>query len=301
MQSFESSKISDYFGIELMGIDLYKKLKDKYIEIIKKLFHENHIVVFRNQNLTDEEQLSFTRNFGELEIFPEVDKTKDSLKTYHVANVSLEGKHLTDKDEQVIFQKVNQRWHTDSSYRFTPSYASLLYGIEVLPNEAEGGETEFVNMFKVYENLNENLKLKLESLHMVHYYEFGRRMFPNLPQVSEFERENIPPVSHPLIRLHPERNDYKSLFFTANAGNEIGGMSQEDGAALHKELVNIVSNSSFRYKHRWKKGDLVMWDNRCLLHRAIPYDMNKFRRVFRRTTVAGSGAIKGPFLDPLKL
>ncbi|HIK87316.1 MAG TPA: TauD/TfdA family dioxygenase, partial [Alphaproteobacteria bacterium] len=97
MQSFESSKISDYFGIELMGIDLSKKLKDKYIEIIKKLFHENHIVVFRNQNLTDEEQLSFTRNFGELEIFPEADKTKDSLKTYHVANVSLEGKHLTDK------------------------------------------------------------------------------------------------------------------------------------------------------------------------------------------------------------
>ncbi len=153
-------------------------------------------------------------------------------------------------------------------------------------------------MFKVYENLEDNLKTKLESLHMVHYYEYGRRMFPNLPPVSAFERENIPPVSHPIIRLHPDRNNKRSLFFTANAGNEIGGMKQEEGASLHSHLVDIVENSSFQYKHRWEKGDLVMWDNRCLLHRAIPYDMNKYRRVFRRTTVAGSTAIKGPFLNP---
>ena len=127
-------------------------------------------------------------------------------------------------------------------------------------------------MFKVYEGLDEKLKAKLEYLHMVHYYEFGRRMFPNLPPVSEFEKENIPPVSHPLIRLHPDRNNSRSLFFTANAGNEIGGMTQDKGACLHKNLVDIVSDSVFKYKHRWKKGDLVMWDNRCLLHRAIPYD-----------------------------
>ena len=101
-----------------------------------------------------------------------------------------------------------------------------------------------------------------------------------------------------MIRLHPDRNNDRSLFFTANAGNEIGGMTQDKGACLHKKQVDIVSSSVFNYKHRWKKGDLVMWDNRCLLHRAIPYDMNKYRRVFRRTTVAGSSAIKGPCLNP---
>ncbi len=301
MNRFIKNKLSDYFGIELTSIDLSKKFSDIEIEDIKQLFQDNHLIVFRNQSLTDNQQLKFTEYFGDLEVFPEADKTKDSPKTYHVANVSLEGKHLTDQDDQVIFQKVNQRWHTDSSYRFIPSYASLLYGIEVLPNEAIGGETEFVNMFKVYENLNDELKEKLESLHMVHYYEFGRRMFPNLPPVSAFERENIPPVSHPLIRLHPDRNNKKSLFFTANAGNEIGGMKQDEGALLHSDLVDIVESSKYRYKHRWKRGDLVMWDNRCLMHRAIPYDINKFRRVFRRTTVAGNGAIKGPFLDPIKL
>ncbi|MBF86373.1 MAG: 2,4-dichlorophenoxyacetate dioxygenase [Pelagibacterales bacterium] len=286
------------FGIEISKIDLSSSLSNDEITNIKKLFQDFHLIVFKEQNLNDDDQLKFTEYFGELEEFPEADKTKESNKTYHVANVTVEGKHLKEEDDQVIFQKVNQRWHTDSSYRFIPSYASLLYGIEVLPDEARGGETEFVNMFKVYENLEDDLKTKLESLHMVHYYEYGRRMFPNLPPVSAFERENIPPVSHPIIRLHPDRNNKRSLFFTANAGNEIGGMKQEEGASLHSHLVDIVENSSFQYKHRWEKGDLVMWDNRCLLHRAIPYDMNKYRRVFRRTTVAGSTAIKGPFLNP---
>ena len=293
-----SKKLSDCFGVEISKIDLTLNLSIEEINSIKKLFQDSHLIVFKEQSLNDDEQLKFTEYFGELEEFPEANKTKQSPKTYHVANVTLEGKHLSEKDDQVIFQKVNQRWHTDSSYRFIPSFASLLYGIEVLPDEALGGETEFVNMFQVYENLEDDLKTKLEALHMVHYYEFGRRMFPNLPPVSAFERENIPPVSHPVIRLHPDRDNKKSLFFTANAGNEIGGMKQEEGALLHSHLVDIVENSSFKYKHRWEKGDLVMWDNRCLLHRAIPYDMNKYRRVFRRTTVAGSSAIKGPFLNP---
>ena len=293
-----SKKLSDCFGVEISKIDLTLNLSIEEINSIKKLFQDSHLIVFKEQSLNDDEQLKFTEYFGELEEFPEANKTKQSPKTYHVANVTLEGKHLSEKDDQVIFQKVNQRWHTDSSYRFIPSFASLLYGIEVLPDEALGGETEFVNMFQVYENLEDDLKTKLEALHMVHYYEFGRRMFPNLPPVSAFERENIPPVSHPVIRLHPDRDNKKSLFFTANAGNEIGGMKQEEGALLHSHLVDIVENSSFKYKHRWEKGDLVMWDNRCLLHRAIPYDMNTYRRVFRRTTVAGSTAIKGPFLNP---
>ena len=298
---FKSLEILHNLGAIIDDIDLSNTLSDKDILEIKDLFFNKHILVFKNQNLSEEEQLKFTENFGNLEIYPEFDKTNDSSKTYHVANVSQDGKHLTDNDEMSLYQKVNQRWHTDSSYRFTPSYASLLYGIEVLPDSAEGGETEFVNMFKVYENLEEPLKLKLESLHMVHYYEFGRRLFPELPPISTYEKKNVPPVSHPLIRLHPDRNNEKSLFFTANAGNQIGGMSQKEGEDLHKSLVDIVSKSPYRYKHRWQKGDLVMWDNKCLLHRAIPYDMNQYRRVFRRTTVAGLGAIKGPFLDPAKL
>ena len=297
MTNFLTRKINDNLGIIIEGIDLSETLSNENFHKINNLFFDNHIIVFKNQKLNEENQLLFTKKFGDLEIYPEADKTKKSPQTYHVANVSLDGHHLNDQDEQVIFQKINQKWHTDSSYRFIPSYASLLYSIEVLPADAEGGETEFVNMFKVYESLNSTLKNKLESLHMVHYFEFGRRMYPELPPMNAFERENIPPVSHPLIRLHPDRNNKKSLFFTANTGKEISGLTQEKGALLHSDLVKIVNNSSYKYKHRWDKGDLVMWDNRCLLHRAIPYNINKYRRVFRRTTIAGIGPIKGPYTN----
>lgn len=297
MTNLIKKKINDNLGITIEGIDLSDGLSRADFNEIEYLFFNYHVLIFKNQNLNEENQLLFTKNFGDLEIYPEADKTKNSPRTYHVANVSLEGKHLTDKDEQVIFQKINQKWHTDSSYRFIPSYASLLYSLEVLPDSAIGGETEFVNMFMVYEALDPLIKKKLESLHMVHYFEFGRRMFPELPPMNTFEKENIPPVSHPLIRLHPDRNDKRSLFFTANTGKEISGMTQEEGGLLHAELVEIVNKSSYKYKHRWDKGDLVMWDNRCLLHRVIPYNMNKYRRVYRRTTVAGKGPIKGPYLN----
>ncbi|MDQ2805093.1 MAG: TauD/TfdA family dioxygenase, partial [Pseudomonadota bacterium] len=169
--------------------------------------------------------------------------------------------------------------------------------LEVLPDEAEGGETEFSDMFLAYDALPEAMKARLQPLHMVHYYEFGRRLFPELPPVSQQEREFVPPVSHPLVRVHPDRDNRRSLFMTTNAGNEISGMSLEDGQALHHQLAEHVSEPRFCYRHRWRKGDLVVWDNRCVLHRARAYDMARYRRVFRRTTVAGNGPVRGPYSE----
>lgn len=236
-----------------------------------------------------------TKQFGPLEVFPEQDKTKDAPTIHNVANVASTGEHLPETDHRVAFQKVNARWHTDSSYRYIPSYASLLYGIEVRPDEAEGDRTIFSNMLLAYEALPTDVKALIEPLHMVHYYEFGRRLYPSLPPVTPHEKQAIPPVSHPLVRLHPDRDNQRSLFMTANAGNEISGMSLEDGQALHRQLVEHVSRPEFCYFHKWRKGDLVVWDNRVTLHKAEPYDMGRYRRVFRRTTLAGDGPVLGPF------
>jgi len=255
------------------------------------------MLCFRDQTLSEAQQIAFSELLGPLESFPEKDKTKSASTIYHVANVSADGAHLPETDHRVIFQKVNARWHTDSSYRYIPSFVSLLYGIEVLPDDAVGGETEFSNMFLAYDALPEALKRRIEPLHMVHYYEFGRRIFPELPPISQIEREFVPPVSHPLVRVHPDRGGQRSLFITTNAGNEISGMSLEDGQALHRRLAEHVSQDAFCYRHRWRRGDLVVWDNRCLLHRARAYDMARYRRVFRRTTVAGSGPIIGPYSE----
>ncbi|MEE2804839.1 MAG: TauD/TfdA family dioxygenase [Pseudomonadota bacterium] len=291
--------VSEALGAEVIGLDVSKPLDAGILQVIQQAFLDHHLLVFRDQVLSGEEQVAFSKQFGALEAFPEADKTKGAIEIYNVANVSPEGEQFDINDHRAIYQKVNARFHTDSSYRSIPSLASIMYGIEVLPEQAEGGETEFSNMFKAYEALSKTMKAHLEPLHMVHYYEFGRRLYPELPPVPIEERRMVPPVTHPLIRVHPDRDNRRSLFVTTNAGNEIGGMTLEEGQALHGELAEHVARPEFCHRHRWKVGDLVMWDNRCLLHRAIAYDMAKHRRVLRRTTVGGSGPVIGPFAAPL--
>lgn len=291
-------RLGPALGAEVIGVDLARPLDAPSFAGLRAALQEHHMLCFRDQSLTEPQQIAFSERFGPLESFPEKDKTKSESTIYHVANVSADGEHLPETDHRVVFQKINARWHTDSSYRYIPSFISLLYGIEVLPDEAVGGETEFANMFLAYDALPDALKRRIEPLHMVHYYEFGRRIFPELPPVSQAEREFVPPVSHPLVRVHADRDGRRSLFLTTNAGNEISGQTLEDGQALHARLAEHVSQDAVCYRHRWRRGDLVVWDNRCLLHRARAYDMARYRRVFRRTTVAGSGPILGPFSQP---
>ncbi len=154
----------------------------------------------------------------------------------------------------MIFQRNNARWHTDSSYRFEPSLASILYGIEVLPEGAEGGETGFSNMLLAYEALPEDTRRRLEPLHMVHSYEGIRRLEPSMPPTSAAERDAFPPVAHPLIRVHPDRHDQRSLYFTCNTSREIGGGRLEEGQRLHEWLREWVDQPRFCYYHRWRTG-----------------------------------------------
>ncbi len=281
-------------GAEIGGLDLARPLTPAELGAVRGAIRAHHLLCFRDQHLDSDEQVAFSKRLGPLEVFPEQDKTKGENTVYNVANVSPEGDHLPVDDHRVIYQKVNARWHTDSSYRFIPSFVSIMYAIQVLPDGAKGGETEFSNMLAAYDALPGELKARIEPLHMVHYYEFGRRLFPQLPPVSHHEREHVPPTCHPLVRIHPDRGYRRSLFFTTNAGNEVSGMTMEDGVALHRRLASHVSRRDFCYLHRWRPNDLVLWDNRVLMHRAKGYDMARHPRVFRRTTVAGSDPILGP-------
>jgi len=288
-------RLSPSLGAEIVGLDLAQPLDAPTLGHVRDAFQEHHMLCFRDQRLTDEQLMAFSVQLGPLEAFPEKDKTKGKIEVYNVANVSPEGEHLAVEDPRVIFQRNNARWHTDSSYRFEPSLASILYGIEVLPEGAEGGETGFSNMLLAYEALPEDMKGRLEPLHQVHSYEGIRRLEPTMPPTSAAERDAFPPVTHPLIRVHPDRGGRRSLYFTCNTSREIGGGTLEEGQRLHEWLREWVDQPRFCYYHRWRLFDLVMWDNRVLLHRAIPYDYAKHRRVLRRTTVAGRGPVLGPF------
>lgn len=288
-------RLSQAMGAEVIGIDLSKPMNESEIARLRQALNENGVLCFRDQHLTEAQQIEFSRSWGPLEDFPEENKTVGASTVYNVANVSAEGVHLPETDHRVIFQRVNALWHTDSSYRYVPAYASLLYAIEVMPDDAVGGRTGFSNMVAAYEALTPEMKARIEPLQMVHSYEHGRRLYPQLPPLTKFEKDTVPPVSHPLVRVHLDADNRRSLFITANAGNEISGLTLEEGQALHRELIEHISRPEFCYFHKWNKGDLVVWDNRSTLHKAEAYDMAKYRRVFRRTTVAGNGPVLGPF------
>ena len=293
--------LSNDFGVEIKKFDCSKEIKSDEIELLKKIMQDKHFICFKNQNLDGNNLAKFTKNFGDLEAYPEKDKTKGKIEIFNVSNVSEDGAHLDPDDQRVVLQKNNSRWHTDSSYRYLPSVFSILYGQETLPPEVEGGQTQFSNMLVAYDRLPEDKKNLLQPLHQVHSYNDIRRLEPSLPELTYEEKCNFPPVTHPIVRVHPDRNFRKSLYFTSNTSLEIGGMSLEQGKELHKWLVDYISQPKFCYTHNWQKNDLIMWDNRVLLHRVIPYNYAKYRRAMIRGTVEGKDPVLGPFSNEVRL
>ena len=139
MSDFNISPVSETLGAEVLGLDVSRPLDVETIATLRNAFQNYHLLCFRDQDLSDEQLTAFSTQFGPLEIFPEEDMTKNAVEVYHVANVSMEGDHLSEDDPRVVYQRNNGRWHTDSSYRYIPSLASIMYGIEVLPHNAKGG------------------------------------------------------------------------------------------------------------------------------------------------------------------
>jgi alpha-ketoglutarate-dependent 2,4-dichlorophenoxyacetate dioxygenase len=174
-------------------------------------------------------------------------------------------------------------WHSDSSFKRVPSLCSLLSARIVPP---EGGATEFASARAAYPSLPEPLRRRVENLVVVHDFAWSRdQVRPGF--FTAEERAVYPPVRHPLVRTNPV-NGSKSLFLGAHASH-VEGMPIEEGRALLKELLGRVTQPPFCYQHEWTLGDLVIWDNRCVLHRATPYDATRFTRLMQRTTIGGDG------------
>ena len=168
-----------------------------------------------------------------------------------------------------------------------PSLGSILHGLEV---PLEGGETWFCNMIRAYEALPPEIKQRIEGRHMVHAQDFTRVTCPGLTPLTQEQREQVPPVTHPLIRTLGDGR--RSLFVNAAAAYFVGGMPFEDGKAFHKQLMDLATRPAHVYRHRWSLGDVVMWDNRATMHRVTPYDGNKYRRAMQRTEILGNEIVR---------
>lgn len=271
-------RLSPVAGAEITDVDLAQPLSSALREAVMTAFLEHHLLVFRDQRLTGDQQHALTLQFGEIEGHVGRGLDGTPLPLVHIVdNLDANGKPAATEGLG------NYRWHTDKSYHAVPSLMTMLHALE-LPSY--GGDTQYANTAAGYAALPESTKKEIAHLEVVHSWEASRRNLGAKPPTEEQKRER-PPVTHPLVRTHPDTG-VKALYLGLHTSHVVG-MPDDEGRALLARLLEHTTQPEFVYVHRWRPGDLVLWDNRCLLHRAARnYEMGAHRRILQRTVVKGT-------------
>ena len=275
------TRLTPPFAAKIDGADITRPVDDPTWTAIRAAFDEHSILLFRGQPLDDEKQIAFSQRFGSLEVTRSMNPAAGTLFARQ-SNLDIKtGDVIPPEDRRMVYQLANMLWHSDSSFKPVPSLCSLLSARIVPP---EGGATEFASTRCAYPALPEAIKRRVKDAVAVHDFSWSRdQVRPGF--FTEKERAEYPPVRHPLVRRNPV-NGREALFLGAHASH-IVGLSVEDGRALLKELLEHVTQPQFCYRHEWQEGDLIIWDNRCVLHRATPFDTTRHKRLMQRTTVSG--------------
>jgi alpha-ketoglutarate-dependent 2,4-dichlorophenoxyacetate dioxygenase len=276
----ETRSLPEIGGIEISGVDLSENLSRERKGWLMRTFRAHPVIVFRDRHLSKERQYEFTLTFGEIEGL-HVNRLVDAVKytpVHTVSNIGSDGKPSAPTRE-----RGNYYWHSDKSYHDVPSLLTMLHGVEI---PSRGGETQFANTAMAYAALDEATKQRISGLRAVHSWERSRIQARGLLATEEQKRER-PPVDHPIVRTHPDTG--AKVLYLGNHASHVLGWPEEDGRALLRWLEAFATQPAFVYSHRWRPGDLVLWDNRCTIHRALPHeDMDKERRVLHRTVVKGT-------------
>ncbi len=270
-------------GAEIM-FDLSTPIDDRVFGEIELLFHDNIIVFFRDQRLGDEQHIGFSRRFGELEIHI----VRKYLLPGH-PEILLISNVRDDQGEHIGLADAGFTWHSDTSYRRRPSRCSLLYAKEVPEHGGKVlGDTVFANTIAAYQALPEAMKRRLAGLKAIHRYAMRRRVEDSpRPKLTAAQLAETPDIAHPIVRIHPFTGK-KALYVTAGECIGIEGMPEHEALDLIAELDAHCVRPEFCYRHQWRVGDLVMWDNASAMHLAICDYALPQRRLMHRTTVIGS-------------
>jgi alpha-ketoglutarate-dependent 2,4-dichlorophenoxyacetate dioxygenase len=282
--SLATRKLHPLFGAEVLGVDDTRVDDATFAEIVDA-FNEYSVLLFRGQPVTDEQQIAFSRRFGPLEttIRSIASQDRTPIHIANLSNVDAEDRLIPAGDKRNVFNAGNQMWHSDSSFKRVPALASLLSGREI---PREGGETQFASMRVAYARLPEDMRRFLEDKVAVHSFVYSRGLVDDGLTPPEHAAQ-VPPVRQALVRANPVNG--RKAFYVGSHACEIVGMPTVEARALLRELRLAATRPELVYTHRWQVGDLVMWDNRCMLHRGRPWDESRYRRVMHRTTVAGEG------------
>jgi alpha-ketoglutarate-dependent 2,4-dichlorophenoxyacetate dioxygenase len=272
------------FGVEVVGVDVTRLDEAAFAEVVA-LFEEHSVLLFRGQTLSDESQVAFSARFGPLEttIRSIASQAATPIHVANLSNVDAEDRLIPSGDKRNLYNAGNQMWHTDSSFKKVPAHASLLSAREVPP---EGGETQFASMRVAYADLPAAMKAFLDDRVAMHSFVYSRGLIDG-GLMPEDHAAQVPPVRQALVRANPVNG--RKAFYVGSHACEIQGLATAEARALLRDLREAATRPDLVYTHRWRVGDLVMWDNRCMLHRGRPWDESRYRRVMHRTTVAGVG------------
>ena len=284
-------QIHPVFVGEVSGVDLTQPLTPDDATTLDAGINKYAVLVFRDQDLSDEQQMAFTRNFGVIEDARGGNITKPQDKRLavgmnDVSNLGKDGRPLPRDSRQRLFNLGNCLWHSDSSFRPIPAKYSLLSARVVNP---VGGNTEFADMRASYDALDDETKRDIDELVCEHTQMYSRGSLGFL-DFSDEEKAMFKPVLQPLVRRHPQTGR-KSLYLSSHAG-AIVGLPMPEARVILRDLTEHATQPAFVYVHKWRLHDLVMWDNRQTMHRVRRYDQAQPRDM-RRTTVAGEGPAVG--------
>lgn len=278
--------LADSVGAEVMDFSLAQPLDAQTRDELRLLLAQRGVLLFRQQKLSEAQHIAFSRHFGDLEIHV----LKQYLMPGHpeillVSNVLEDGKPVGVKD-------AGQYWHTDLSYLARPSASSVLHAREIPDRDGDRtfGDTCFVSTAMAYEALDDEMKQRLASLTATHHYEARYRKLQSgnsyRPDLTQEQKNKVPPVVHPVIRTHPVSKQ-RCIYVNEGFTSEIVGLPQAESDRLLGWLFEHCTQQRFMYRHRWSVGDVVMWDNCSTQHLAIADYQWPQRRMMHRTTIAG--------------
>jgi len=276
--------VTENVAAEIGDVDLSQPLSRESRIEIEEAFNRYSVLVFPDQHLTADQHLDFARHFGPLETSVHAARTDCKLRIPAIlADVSNldPGDSIWGKESRKrLFEMANRMWHSDSSFKRTPAKASLLYARSIPPI---GGQTQYADMRAAYDTLAADMKQRLRGLVAEHAIMYSRRKL-GFNDFSDEENQTYPPVPQTLLRRHPG-SGRMGLFLASHAGR-IFGMPEDEGKALLQQLIDHATQPQFVYSHRWRVHDLVMWDNRCTMHRGRPYDDLRWPRDLQRATTS---------------
>lgn len=271
------------FAAEVVGVDLRERPSPELVAAIDAGMDRYAVLVLRDQHIDDDQQLAFGKALGPLEPTPAVVATHlHRLKhpeMVDISNLELDGSILGAEDRRRMFNLGNRLWHSDSSFKSTPAKYSLLHARVVPP---DGGETEFADMRAAWDALPEATKKLIEPLVCDHSLIYSRALL-GFDDFTEQERRDFAPVPQRLVRRHPG-SGRRSIYLSSHIGT-IHGWPRPEAMALIRDLTEHATQREFVYRHAWRPHDLVMWDNRCTMHRARPFEDRQHKRDLRRVTL----------------